>query len=152
MSDAGSVAVGHFAGGYNCCQSVLLSLCGPAGLDAALAVRLATGFGVGMARGGVCGAVSGAVMALGLFGGGGGPDGRAAKTATYARTKVLYDRFFECHGSIICRDLICLDPSTPEGLELANRERRFHTVCVPLVRNAACLAWDIIESRGFLAG
>ncbi|HCR11963.1 MAG TPA: C-GCAxxG-C-C family protein, partial [Solidesulfovibrio sp.] len=59
MSDAGSVAIGHFANGYNCCQSVLLSLCAPAGLDAALAVRLATGFGVGMARGGVCGAVSG---------------------------------------------------------------------------------------------
>ncbi len=152
MSDAGSMAIGHFANGYNCCQSVLLSLCAPAGLDAALAVRLATGFGVGMARGGVCGAVSGAVMALGLFGGGGGPDGRAAKTATYARTKVLYDRFFERHGSILCRDLIGLDPSTPEGLELASRERRFHTVCVPLVRDAADLAWDIIESRGFVVG
>ena len=74
------------------------------------------------------------------------------RSATYARTKVLYDRFFERHGSILCRDLIGLDPSTPEGLELASRERRFHTVCVPLVRDAADLAWDIIESRGFVVG
>ncbi len=152
MTDAGSVAVGHFASGYNCCQSVLLALGGPSGLDASLAVRLATGFGVGMARGGVCGAVSGAVMALGLYGGGGGPEGAAAKAATYARTKAFYARFVELHGSIQCRDLIGCDPSTPEGLELANRERRFHALCAPLVRDAALLSWDIAASRGFVEG
>ena len=43
-------AMERFANGYNCCQSVLLALCEEYGLDAQLATRLGTGFGVGMAN------------------------------------------------------------------------------------------------------
>ena len=144
MSECVEAAAGYFASGYNCSQSVLMAFCGPLGLDAATAVRLATGFGVGMARGGSCGAVSGAVMALGLFGGGGGRDGAQAKAATYACVREFYRAFQALHGSLACRELIGLDPSTPEGLATANAECRFRTVCLPLVRDAAAIAQDLM--------
>ena len=143
--DIANIAVDHFANGCNCSQSVLASFAERLGLDAPTAIRLATGFGVGMARGGACGAVSGAVMVLGLAGGGGGPGGAAAKAATYARAKEFYDKFIDLHGSIICRDLMGVDPSTPEGLEQARREMRFHNVCSKLVADAAVLVETMLR-------
>ncbi len=152
MSDVAARAARLFAGSYNCCQAVLLAFCVPLGLGEETAARLGTGFGLGMARGGTCGAVSGAVLVLGLCGGGGGPTGAAAKAATYARARFFYDRFSERHGSLVCRDLIGLDPTTPEGLERAGREGRFHSICLPLVRDAAALARDIAAGAGLLPG
>jgi C_GCAxxG_C_C family probable redox protein len=140
------IAGEHFAAGCNCAQAVLRCFADRYGLDADTAVRLATGFGVGMGRGGACGAVSGAVMALGLAGGGGGPDGAAAKAATYDRARAFYDRFLERHGSLICRDLMGLDPSTPDGLEQARREGRFADRCSRFVGDAAAIAAAMIES------
>lgn len=146
--DISKIAVGHFAGGCNCAQAVLASFAEPLGLDTATAIRLATGFGVGMARGGACGAVSGAVMVLGLAGGAGGPGSAPAKAATYARAKEFYDRFIDLNGSIICRDLIGLDPSTPEGLEQARREKRFQAVCAKLVGDAVKLVEAMLRPGG----
>ena len=144
--DVRKIAIETFANGHNCAQSVLRALAGELGLDDALAVRLATGFGVGMVEGGTCGAVSGAVMALGLAGGGGGPDGHAAKSATYERVRTLYARFAALHGTHVCRELLGLDPSTPEGLEQARREKRFQSICSGLVGDAAALAQTIIAT------
>lgn len=141
---AWEMAVRRFATGYNCCQAVLMALCEAYGLDAELAARLGTGFGVGMSRGGTCGAVSGAVMVLGLAGGGGGPDGGGAKVATYARARDFYARFIARHGSILCRELIGLDPSTPDGLAQAREEKRFQTICLPLVRDAVSLVQEVL--------
>ena len=138
--DVKARALELFRGGHNCSQAVFAAHAPGLGLDEATAVRLATGFGVGMARGGVCGAVSGAVMALGLFGGGGGRDGAQAKAATYACVREFYRDFQALHGSLACRELIGLNPSTPEGLATANAECRFQTICLPLVRDAATIA------------
>ncbi|MFU2209270.1 C-GCAxxG-C-C family protein [Solidesulfovibrio sp. C21] len=148
MSDATQAAVTHFTSGYNCSQSVLMALCAPYGLDTDTAARLATGFGVGMYRGATCGAVSGAMLALGLFGGGGGADNAASKAATYDRIEDFYTRFRKLHGSLVCRELIGLDPSTPEGLERARREGRFKTLCMSFVRDATAIAAGIIEETG----
>lgn len=148
MPDLAAMAVTRFAGGYNCCQSVLAVLAAHQGLDAEVAIRLATGFGVGMARAGTCGAVSGAVMALGLAGGGGGPDGQGQKTATYGRVREFYSRFLERNGSIICRDLIGLDPTTPDGLARAREEQLFASICRHLVTDAVQLAQAVLAESG----
>ena len=144
--DRARMAREHFAAGCNCAQAGLRSFADLFGLDAETAVRLSTGFGIGMGCGGACGAVSGAVMVLGLAVGGGGPGGAAAKAATYVRAREFYDRFIESHGSIICRDLIGLDPSTPEGLEQARQEQRFQTLCPKYVGDAAALAQAMLEA------
>lgn len=145
MPDLPSVAVQHFTAGFNCAQSVLMTLAASYGLEQEVAVRLATGFGVGMARGGVCGAVSSAVMVLGLAGGGGGTACAAAKSATYSRAQEFYVRFTELRGSCICRDLIGLDPSMPDGLALARREDRFRRICAGLVHDAVALTLAILS-------
>lgn len=134
----------RFQDGCNCCQAVLSSQSARYGLPEDVAVRLATGFGSGMCRGGICGAVSGAVMLLGLAGGGGGPGYANLKVATAARVKDFYARFIERNGSIICRDLIGLDPSTPDGLAQARQENRFATICARLVTDAVSLVQSII--------
>ena len=56
----------------------------------------------------------------------------------------FYRAFQALHGSLACRELIGLDPSTPEGLATANAECRFRTVCLPLVRDAAAIAQDLM--------
>lgn len=142
-----TVARDRFAGGYNCCQSVLLALAGRYGLSEELAVRLATGFGAGMARGETCGAVAGAVMLLGLAGGGGGPGSEAAKATTAARVKEFYARFLERHGTLLCRELMGLDPSTPDGLAQAREEKRFAAVCPHLVGDAVNLVLSMAPHR-----
>ena len=101
-----------------------------------------------MCRGGICGAVSGAVMLLGLAGGGGGPGHANLKAETAARVKDFYGRFIERNGSIICRDLIGVDPSTPDGHAQAVQENRFVTVCTRLVADAVQLAQAIIAESG----
>jgi len=138
----------RFKDGYNCCQSVFSSLAQRYGVEDAQAIRLATGFGAGMARGGICGAVSGAVMLLGLAGGGGGHENQALKMATFARVKDFYGRFSERHGSVICRDLLGLDPSTPQGRTAARDEGLFSTVCTRLIVDAVSLVQQIIAENG----
>ncbi len=54
--------VQHFHSGFNCAQSVLAAFAVMYDLDAALAARIAAGFGGGIARSGAtCGAVTGAI-------------------------------------------------------------------------------------------
>lgn len=148
MPDAAEKALVRFKDGYNCCQSVLSCLCDRYGLNDAVAIRLATGFGAGMARGGICGVVSGAAMLLGLAGGGGGHESQALKMATFGRVKDFYGRFTERHGSILCRDLLGLDPSTPEGRTTAREEGLFTSVCDPLIVDAVSLVQAIMAESG----
>ena len=51
----------------NCAQTVITTFCEELGLDRAIALQVANGFGGGMGRTGrTCGAVTGAYMVLGL--------------------------------------------------------------------------------------
>jgi len=147
MPDVAEIAVTRFTDGCNCCQSVLSCLSGRYGLDAETAIRLGTGFGGGMVRGGICGAVSGAVMLLGLAGGG-GHGHEDLKLATFGRVRDFYSRFMERNGSIICRDLLGLDPSTPEGKARAREENLFATVCSRLIVDAVTQVQAIIAESG----
>ena len=83
-------------------------------------------------------------MLFGLAGGGGGPDAAGAKAATYARIRDFYARFVALHGSILCRDLLGLDASTPDGLAQAREEKRFQTICPPVVRDAVTLVREML--------
>jgi len=60
-------AVARFLEGYNCAQSVLLTMFEHWNDENELIPRIATGFGGGIGRcGSVCGALTGGVMALGI--------------------------------------------------------------------------------------
>ena len=86
-------------------------------------------------------------MLLGLAYGGGGPGGASAKIATYALARDFHARFIDRHGSIICRDLIGLDPSTPDGLARAREENRFVTICAGLVSDTVDLVLAMLEKH-----
>ena len=100
-----------FLEGCNCAQAVFLAFAEEK-MDRETALKIASGFGGGMAgMRGVCGAVSGMFMAYGLLRGPADPSDRAAKTKSYETLRQLAGEFEARNGSIICRQLLGLDPS-----------------------------------------
>ncbi|MHA1912935.1 MAG: C-GCAxxG-C-C family protein [Promethearchaeota archaeon] len=131
-------ALGSFADGLSCSQSILSTFGPQLGLSRELALKIATGFGGGISRlGGVCGAVSGAVMAIGLKYGQSELKDIHTKEETYRITRQFLDEFKEKNGSIICNELLTCDINTPEGRKKAIDEGIFKAVCPQLVKDAA---------------
>ena len=130
-------AVSLFDGGFLCSQALLSTYGKHFGVEEELAERIATGFGAGMGRlANTCGAVTGAIMLLGLKYGGRGDD-LEAREATYQRVREFVTRFKARNSSVMCRELLDCDISSPQGLELAKEKELFATVCPKLVRDAA---------------
>jgi C_GCAxxG_C_C family probable redox protein len=130
-------AVARFAEGFNCSQAVFSAYADDFGLDEEAALRIAAGFGGGMGRmAETCGAVTGAMMVLGLRHGGNTPD-REVKERVYAKIREFADRFKARNGSLLCRDLLGCDISTPEGCEAASKRGLFTTKCPQCVQEAA---------------
>ncbi len=139
MTDEPRIASGQFARGFNCAQSVLSAFADRAGLSTEHALRVAGPFGGGIARSGeMCGALSGALMALGLLY---GEDRPEAKEHIYTIAREFSEQFRRRHGSILCRDLLHHDISTPEGLQAAREQNAFATVC-PFVVEVTARALD----------
>lgn len=129
------VAKERFARGYNCAQSLLSAFASRFGLTSQFAVRLAAPFGAGMAREGqVCGALSGALMVLGLQYAGTRPEDREQ---IYRIARDFIDQFETQHGSMICKELLGYDISTPAGLQAARDNGVFETICPVLVDETA---------------
>ena len=99
-----------FLEGCNCAQAVFLAFAEDR-MDRDTALKIASGYGGGMAgMRGVCGAVNGMFMAYGLLRGSADPNDRAAKTAAYQTLRQLAGEFEAQNGSLICRQLLGLDP------------------------------------------
>ena len=144
MSDIEKAAAG-FSQGLNCAQSVL-SAYGPRfGLDRDLALKLASGFGGGIGhRGESCGVVTGAIMVIGLKHGGTLADGQESLDKTYGLIERFLESFKARHGSILCRELLGCDISTPEGLQAARDKGLFFDVCPKYVRDSAEILEEIL--------
>jgi C_GCAxxG_C_C family probable redox protein len=100
--------VQYFEGGYNCAQSVLLTLykhLEPRG-KSELVPKIAAGFDGGIGRcGSVCGALTGSIMAVGIeyAPNEAGADKRAN---AYASARALYKQFEKQQGTVFYRNLI----------------------------------------------
>lgn len=130
-------AVSRFKDGCNCSQAILATYGEELGLPPETALRVACGFGGGMRRADVCGAVTGALMVLGLRHGPTSCPGQPQKNETYTQVQVFHARFAERQGSVICRDLLGCDISTPDGQQKAQAEQLFKTICPEAVKVAA---------------
>ncbi len=128
----------------NCGQAVLAVLGEEIGVDEQLAVRIARGFAGGVGhQGDVCGALCGAVIALG-FALDGENEGQN-RARTYARARELFREFRARHGDVVCRNLIGVDPSTPEG-EREVKNRNIHqTHCTRFVRSAVEISQGLLD-------
>lgn len=91
-----------------------------------------------------CGAVTGAFMAIGLKYGKARAEDDDARDKTYELVGEFVARFKDCHGSIVCRELLGCDLSNPEGLKIASEKELFDTLCPQFVRNATEILEDIL--------
>ena len=131
-------AIVRFQGGYNCAQSVLLTLYEHMEAEGKnkLIPKIAAGFGGGIGRcGSVCGALTGSIMAVGIKY---APNetGVEKRAKAYATAQTLYKQFEKQHGTVLCRDLIKYDLSIPEMAAKARQERVFEKVCANLIKTA----------------
>jgi len=138
-------AVAHFADGYLCSQSVLLVYAEELGLDPGMAAKIAAPFGAGMGRmGWTCGAVTGALMAIGLRYGFDTAGDVETKELMYEKERQFLAAFAARNRSVVCRELLGRDLSTPEGLEAARQEGLFETRCPGYIRDAVEILGELL--------
>jgi len=129
-------AATRFLEGYNCAQSVLLTMFEHWNGKNELIPKIATAFGGGIGRcGSVCGVLTGGVMALGIRYGTNEPSVENRLKA-YELAHKFYKQFERQHGSVLCRELIGYDLSNPEELEKARKAKVFEEKCVNFVKKA----------------
>jgi len=138
-------ATTRFLEGYNCAQSILLTMFEHWNGENELIPKIATAFGGGIGRcGSVCGALTGGVMALGIKYGTNEPS-LEKRLKVYKLAQKFYKRFEKQHGSVLCRELIGYDLSVPEELEEARRARILEEKCVNFVKEAVETLIELTE-------
>ena len=128
-----------FRDGCACSQAILAVYGQPLGLSRTTAMQLAAGFAGGMRLGGTCGAVTGAFMVLGLRNASENCDTAAGRADVYSRVVEFAKRFQGRNGSVVCRELLGCDISTPDGMRQAQERNLFKTTYVKMVEDAAMI-------------
>lgn len=104
----GTVAKQKFLEGYNCSQAVACAFADEMNMDEETVKRLTIGFGGGMGRmREVCGTVAGATFVLSAL------YGERNKNDVYKMVQDVAEKFKEENGSVVCRELLGLNKSTP---------------------------------------
>ena len=138
-------AVKRFLEGYNCAQSVLLTIFEFWRGENELIPKIATAFGGGIGRcGSVCGALTGGVLALGIKYGTNEPS-LEKRLKAYEQAQKFYKQFEKRHGSVFCRELIGYNFSNPKELEEANKTKVFEEKCATFVRSAVEILLTLSE-------
>jgi len=139
-------AVECFHQGFSCAQAVASVYGAESGLSTEQLLKISTAFGAGMARlSEVCGACTGAFMVIGLKHGRAKLEDAAAREKTYELAQEFVKRFKARNQSILCRDLLGADMSTPEGLKAAMAQNLPHTRCPKLIKDAAEILEEILK-------
>ena len=129
-------AVLHFGEGYNCAQSVLLTMQKFWNVANPLEPKVASAFGGGIGRrGSLCGALTGGVIAIGLKYGTNKPLVKEREKA-YSLALEFHNRFEKNCGSVLCRDLIGYDLTDPEEFEKARNSNVFNEKCIHFIEKA----------------
>jgi len=112
--DVANSAVSRFLSGYNCAESILLTMARHEDRKNSHIPKIATPFGGGIARSGsICGCVTGALMVIGINYG--RNETIEDKEKAYAVATKFLSEFERRFGSLICYELIGCDFRTPEG-------------------------------------
>ena len=145
MKTKAEIATQEYQGNFNCAQSTIAVFAEDYNLDLTDALRIGAGLGGGCHSAEICGAVSAGAAVVGLKYGHTEPNPELYLTCR-TRTKEFVDKFKESNdGKIICRDLMGLDVTTPEGREQALAQNLFTTRCKELVASAV----NILEELGY---
>ncbi len=133
------------AEGFSCAQA-LLSVYGPElGMDREMALKIAGGFGGGMGRmAGICGAVTGAFMVIGLVHSMTKKGDLQQKELSYVQIRKFAEKFGQRNRTLVCRELMGVDVSTPEGFAASKERNIARTVCPKFVRDAAEILEELL--------
>jgi C_GCAxxG_C_C family probable redox protein len=134
------ITTDYFNSGFNCADSVLLSLVEAMNAKCSCIPKIATGFGAGFGRQGeVCGAITGAIMALGLKYGRSGLErrDREKKEEIYKIVDGFIKSFEKKFKNIRCIDLTGCNMLTPEGLKKFEDKNVHTNICAQLVAFSA---------------
>jgi C_GCAxxG_C_C family probable redox protein len=132
----------RFSEGFACSQVCLETLSDEIGLDRQTARKVASLFGGGAGCGEMCGAVAGCIMALGMKHGLCRANDHEQRERGMEKVAELKQRMDAEFGSIVCRQILGHDPSTPEGRKAVQEAGYFETLCPRVV----CRAIDITRS------
>lgn len=111
-------AVQLFMEGCNCSQAVFAAYADDVGMSKETALRLSSSFGGGMGRlREVCGTVSAMFLVAGLLAGYSDVADKSLKDRHYQLIQQLAAEFREAHGSIICRDILKTNDTSPVSAE-----------------------------------
>ena len=136
----------QFEKGFLCAPAVLSTYGEQLGLERALALKIACGFGAGIGRmGRTCGAVTGAVMVIGLKHGQVNLADEESRQKTYMLVKEFVDRFTALHGSVECKELIGYDLSNSGELRLAIESGVFQNKCPAFVYDSVRILEDVLH-------
>lgn len=128
------LALSCFEEGFSCSQAVVCAFAEEFGMDKETALKISGAFGGGMAQmGETCGAVTGAFMVLGLRYGRINAKDLETKEKLYSAVKDFVEKFKLQNGTIVCRELLGFDISTPAGRANAQQQNLFKTLCPTLV-------------------
>ena len=137
--------VACFKKGINCTQAVVSAYGPQFGLDRDAALKIAAAFGSGMGMGETCGAVTGALMVIGL------KHSKVKGTTLLSKEKTteiaheFIEKFKKRHGTVVCRELLECDVSTPEGIKTAKKEKHFKQRCPGYVKDAAEILEEVLK-------
>ncbi len=138
-------AVSCFKTKFNCSQAIFSTYGPESGIDRDSCLKIAEIFGGGMAyMGNICGAVTGAFMVIGLNYGRIRDDDEEVKEKAYNGAIQFVEKFRTRNSTILCKELIDFDLSTPEKRELA-REKNVFDKCLKFVHDAAEILEEIIS-------
>ena len=130
-------AVDLFYDGFLCSQAVLSVYSEQFGMDRAVALKIAEGFGGGMGRMGLtCGAVTGAYLVISLKYGSVSAEDTESREQIYNLIKRFTKKFESRNGSIVCSELLGCNIGNSEGYEEAKKNDLFKIVCPGFVEDA----------------
>ena len=72
--------------------------------------------------------------------------GRAGKDAIYQLSQDFMHMFEEKHSTLLCRDLLGIDISSPAGYQAAAENKVFTTICPVLVQDAVEIVEKMLET------
>jgi C_GCAxxG_C_C family probable redox protein len=138
-------AAARFLEGYNCAQSVLLTMSEHWNGENELVPKIATAFGGGIGRcGSVCGALTGAVMAIGIKHGTNEPSVKKRLKA-YELANTFYKRFNQQYGTVLCQELIGYNLSNPKEMAKVQKEKLQEKKCANFIRKAVEILTELDE-------
>ena len=133
-----------FDQGFDCAQTVFSAFAEDLDLDEETALKIAAGFGGGMHKGDMCGTVTGGLMVLGLKYGFCEPNDAVGKDLMNQKAMEYERRIQEVdEGCLRCREMLGVDPSTPEGK--AQAMNIIPKKCPQLVVNACKILEELLQ-------